>query len=182
VSDPSADISEGASHGISSRLKKLGTAVENGLLVLLLCAMMLLAVGQIVLRIFFNSGLLWADELLKILVLWIALVASVAASRSRRHLRIDVLSRYVPLKFARIPELIVDAFAAGICGLIAWYSTQYILLSIEFGDTVLVNTPTWLALGILPVAFALMCYRFTLHFLAGSITLLRGGPRRASST
>lgn len=154
------------------RLRQFGTAVENALLVLLLCAMMLLAVGQIALRIFFNSGLLWADELLKILVLWIALVASVAAARSRRHLRIDVLSRYVPERYARVPGLVVDAFAAGICGLIAWHSAQYILLSM--GDTVLVDIPSWVAQGVLPVAFLLMCYRFTLHFLAGVLALLRG--------
>lgn len=158
--------------GIFERLRQVGTAVENALLVLLLGAMMLLAVGQIVLRIFFNSGLLWADELLKILVLWIALVASVAASRSRRHLRIDVLSRYVPQRYVRVPGLIVDAFAAGMCGLIAWYSAQYILLSV--GDTVLIDTPSWLAQGILPVAFLLMCYRFTLHFLGGLSGLVKG--------
>jgi C4-dicarboxylate transporter, DctQ subunit len=162
VSEHLPDASGAASRGVLDRLGRIGTAVENALLVVLLTVMMLLAVGQIVLRVFFSSGLLWADELLKLLVLWIALVASVAAARSRRHLRIDVL-----LKFARVPEFLVNAFAAGICGLIAWHSMQYILLSIEFEETVLVNTPSWLALGILPVSFALMCYRFTLHFLSG---------------
>src|SRR5690606_4413653 len=134
--------------------------------------MMLLAVGQIVLRMFFDSGLLWADELLKIFVLWIALVASVAAARSRRHLRIDILSRYVPQRYARIPELLVDLFAAGICGLIAWHSLQFILLSM--GDTVLVDIPSWVVHGIVPVAFLLMCYRFTLHFLSGVLGAARG--------
>lgn len=159
------------------RLRRLGTAAEDALLVLLLAAMMFLAVGQIALRIFFNSGLLWADELLKILVLWIALVASVAAARSRRHLRIDVLSRYVPARYAAAPELVVDLFAAAMCGLIAWHSAQYILLSM--GDTVLVDVPSWIAQGILPVAFLLMCYRFTLHFIAGVLNLVQGKSGRA---
>ena len=165
--------------GMLARLGRAGTAVENALLVLLLCAMMLLAVGQIVLRIFFNSGLIWVDELLKILVLWIALVASVAASRSRRHLRIDVLSRYVPERYARAPGVIVDAFAACMCGLIAWYSAEYVLLSL--GDTVLLDTPAWLAHGVLPVAFLLMCYRFTLHFSVGVLGFLKRRPARAPS-
>lgn len=158
--------------GALERLRQFGTAVENALLVLLLAAMMVLAVGQIVLRIFFSSGLLWADELLKILVLWIALVASVAAARSRRHLRIDVLARYVPQRYSRFPELLVDLFAAGICGVIAWQSLRFILISI--GDTVLVDVPAWMAQGILPLAFLLMCYRFTLHFLSGVLGLVRG--------
>jgi len=166
------------SSGISARLQRLGTAVENSLLVLLLGVMMVLAVGQIVLRIFFNSGILWADELLKILVLWVALVASVAASRSRRHLRIDVLSRYVPERFSRLPGVLVDAFAAGICGVIAWHSARYILLSIEFGETVLINTPAWLAHGIVPLAFALMCYRFSLYFFKGLIDLRQQSSRQ----
>ena len=165
--------------GILARLGRAGTAVENALLVLLLCAMMLLAVGQIVLRIFFNSGLIWVDELLKILVLWIALVASVAASRSRRHLRIDVLSRYVPERYARVPGVIVDAFAACMCGLIAWYSAEYVLLSL--GDTVLLDTPAWLAHGVLPIAFLLMCYRFTLHFAAGALGFVKRRSARAPS-
>lgn len=168
-----------APSGMLARLGRAGTAVENALLVLLLCAMMLLAVGQIVLRIFFNSGLIWVDELLKILVLWIALVASVAASRSRRHLRIDVLSRYVPQRYARVPGVIVDAFAACMCGLIAWYSAEYVLLSL--GDTVLLDTPAWLAHGVLPVAFLLMCYRFTLHFAAGVLGFLKRRSARAPS-
>jgi TRAP-type C4-dicarboxylate transport system permease small subunit len=158
------------------RLRQFGTSVENALLVLLLSAMMLLAVGQIVLRMFFNSGLLWADELLKILVLWIALVASVAAARSRRHLRIDILTRYVPQRYAQVPELLVDLFAAAICGFIAWHSLQFILLSV--GDTVLVNVPSWVAQGIVPAAFLLMCYRFTLHFLSGVLGLARGNRAR----
>jgi TRAP-type C4-dicarboxylate transport system permease small subunit len=164
---------------IAERLGRAGTAVENGLLVLLLCAMMLLAVGQIVLRLAFNSGLLWADELLKILVLWIALVASVAASRSRRHLRIDLVSRYVPPRYARVPGVIVDAFAASMCGLIAWFSAQYLLLSV--GDTVLIDTPAWLAHAVLPVAFLLMCYRFTLHFLTGVLGFFGASSRQAPS-
>ncbi|MEX2496418.1 MAG: TRAP transporter small permease [Woeseia sp.] len=161
---------EGSS-GLPDRLGRLGAAIENALLVLLLGIMMVLAVGQIVLRLFFDSGFIWADEMLKILVLWIALIASVAASRSRRHLRIDVLSRYVPEKYSRFPAMVVDAFAASMCGIIAWHSSRYVLLTLEFNETVLLGIPSWLVQGIVPLAFALMCYRFTLHFLAGVLGL-----------
>ncbi len=123
---------------------------------------MLLAVGQIAMRVFFSFGFIWADELVKLLVLWIALVASIAASRSNRHLRIDVLSNFVAAKYARFPRLIVDAFAALMCGVLAWQSWRYVQLTIEFEDTVLVDLPAWIAYGILPLSFGLMCYRFLL--------------------
>ena len=55
-------------------------------------------------------------------------------------------------------------------GVLAWQSWRYIQLTIEFEDTVLVNMPAWIAYGLLPLSFALMCYRFIL--LSGS-TLMR---------
>jgi C4-dicarboxylate transporter, DctQ subunit len=163
------------------RLERWGTALENALLVLLLGAMVVLATAQIVLRIFFDAGIIWADELLKILVLWVALVGSVATSRGRRHLRIDILSHYVPERYARLPVLVVDAFAASVCGLIAWHSARYVLLTVEFGDTVLIDVPAWLVQGVLPVAFGLMCWRFASYFAAELRAFIRGSARTAGS-
>ena len=159
--------------GLLQRLERWGTAAENGSLVILLSAMMLLAVGQIVLRIFFSAGFVWADELLKLMVLWIAMIASIAASRSDRHLRIDIVSHFVPEKYRRLPRLLVDAFASSLCGVLAWQSYRFVQLSIEFEDTVLINTPAWIAYSILPLAFALMCYRFFLSFIGESVQMLR---------
>ncbi len=156
--------------GLADRLERWGTAAENATLVILLGSLMLLAVGQIAMRIFFSFGFIWADELIKLFVLWIALVASVAASRSDRHLRIDVLSHFVAAKYARFPRIIVDLFAGIICGVLAWQSWRYLQLTIEFEDTVLVDLPAWIAYGLLPLTFVLMCYRFLL--LSGS-TLMR---------
>lgn len=143
-------------------LERWGTAVENALLVLLLGAMMVLATAQIVLRLFFDAGIIWADEFLKILVLWIALVGSVATSRNRRHLRID-LSHFLPERLSRLPLFAVDAFAAVVCGFIAWHTARYLVLA--SGETVLLGIPAWTVQGILPVAFGLMAYRFALYSL-----------------
>ncbi len=147
---------------LADRLERWGTAAENAALVILLGALMLLAVGQIVMRMFFSIGFVWADELVKLLVLWITLVASIAASRSDRHLRIDIVSHFVAPNYARFPRVIVDVFAAVMCGILAWQSWRYLQLTIEFEDTVLIDVPAWIAYGLLPLAFALMCYRFLL--------------------
>lgn len=158
---------------LSARLEKWGTALESAALVLLLGALMLLAVGQIVLRIFFSVGFIWADELVKLFVLWIALIASIAASRSDRHLRIDLLSHFVADKYARFPRMIVDAFAAVMCALLAWHSWRYVKLTIEFEDTVLVDFPAWIAYSLLPLSFVLMSYRFILSCGSEVVHLFR---------
>ena len=143
---------------------------------LLFAALMLLSVAQIVLRLFFNTGFVWTDELTKLIVLWITLVASVAASRSDRHLRIDIVSNFVPERYARFPKLIVDAFAAVICGVLAWHSYRYLMLTVEFEDTVLIDVPAWIAYGVLPLAFAIMAYRFALSVAGLLRDIARGTP------
>lgn len=159
--------------GLADRLERWANAFESAALVLLLTAMMVLAVAQIVLRVFFSFGFAWADELVKLFVLWIALIASVAASRSNRHLRIDVLSHFVAEKYARYPGIIVDAFAAFVCAVLAWHSWRYVQLTVEFGDTVLVDLPAWVAYILLPLSFLLMSYRFALSFGSDLLRVLR---------
>jgi TRAP-type C4-dicarboxylate transport system permease small subunit len=159
------------------KLERWGTAAENASLVLLLSAMMILAVGQIMMRLFFSIGFVWTDELISLLVLWVALIASIAAARSNKHLRIDVLSHFVSERYTRIPRIIVDAFAACICGVLAWHSLRYVELFFE--DTVLTDFPAWIAYGVLPVSLTLMCYRFVLA--CGSELLLVIRPAMAES-
>ncbi len=51
------------------RLGKAGQTIETILLVGMLTAMMLLAVGQIVMReVFSATGFVWADELIRLIV------------------------------------------------------------------------------------------------------------------
>jgi len=166
--------------GLAERLERWGTLLENLALVLLLSALILVAVGQIVARIGFSTGFIWADELVRLLVMWIALVASIAASRSNRHLRIDVLSHFVAAKYARIPRIIVDAFASFICAVLAWQSWRYLQVVREFEDTVLVDVPAWMAYLLLPIAFALMSYRFALS--SGGNALRAVGGQEAEAT
>ncbi|MBT8079831.1 MAG: TRAP transporter small permease subunit [Gammaproteobacteria bacterium] len=144
------------------RFERWGTAAENFLLVLLLVSLMVLAVSEIVLRMFFSVGFVWAGELINLIVLWITIVASVAAARSDRHLRIDAMSHFVSRKYARLPRAIVDTFAAGVCIVLAWHSWRYLQLTIEFDDTVLGDIPAWCAYAVVPAAFLLMAYRFLL--------------------
>jgi TRAP-type C4-dicarboxylate transport system permease small subunit len=135
------------------------------MLVSTLTAMMLVAVGQIVMREVFGTGFGWADELVRLMVLWLALVGSIAACRENRHIRIDALSHELPDLAVNLIRILVDLFAAFICSVIAFQAWRYLQIEIEYEDTVLVNTPAWIAHSIMPAAFALIAYRFLIGAL-----------------
>ena len=136
--------------------------LENFVLVAMLTSMILLAVGQIVLRELFDTGIIWIDELVKLMVLWLAMVGSIAASRDDRHIRIDVLSHILPKWAIRLTRVIVDLFAAAVCAVIAWQAWRYLQLEIEFEDVVLVDVPAWIVHSVIPAAFLLISYRFVI--------------------
>jgi C4-dicarboxylate transporter DctQ subunit len=148
-----------------SRLEKAGSAIETVMLVSMLTAMMIVAVGQIIMREAFSTGFGWADELVRLMVLWLAMVGSIAACRENRHIRIDALSHVLPDIAVDLIRILVDVFAAFICGVIAFQAWRYLQIEIEYDDTVLVDTPAWIAHSIMPVAFALMAYRFSIGAL-----------------
>ena len=121
---------------------------------------MLLAVGQIVLREVFDTGIIWADELVRLIVLWLALMGAVAACREDRHIRIDAITHLFPDRVIDVIRIGVDVFAAAVCGVIAWHAYRYLQLEIEYADTVLVDTPAWIAHVVVPMSFAVLSYRF----------------------
>ena len=143
-----------------ARLDGLGRLIENILLVILLASMMVLSVWQIVAREVFETGLFWSGEIIRIMVLWLAMIGAVAACRENRHIRVDALSHLLSERAVACARLLVDSFAAIVCAIIAWHAWRYLQLEIEFEETVLVDTPAWMAHVIVPLAFALLSYRF----------------------
>ena len=93
--------------------------VEDALLVVLLSAMILLASTQILLRNFFDSGFVWIDPILRVMVLWLGLIGATVATRYNKHIRIDLLSRYFERNTHRLIQSIVGQVSAWTCLLIA---------------------------------------------------------------
>lgn len=147
------------------RIEAAGRWLEDALLVALFAGLTLLAVLQIVLRNLGSAGFLWGDGLVRVSVLWIALLGAVAASRDQKHIAIDLARRLLPARFWRLVSIVVDAFTATVCGFLAYYSWAFVRDSRAYGDTLLGDWPAWLFQLILPVGFALISYRYALGCL-----------------
>ncbi len=157
-----------------SRLDRWGRAGEDAVLVAILTGMVLLAAGQIVLRNFLNVGFIWGDELLRLMVLWIAVAGAVAASRNDKHINIAILDRFLPGRLKIASRIVIDLFTSVICGVVAWYSLLFVRTSHEFGDLLLGGVPAWILQAVLPVGFGLICYRYGLFTIKGVVRLFSG--------
>lgn len=142
--------------------------LEGGILVLLLIITILIAVGQIVLRNFFHSGIPWGDSLVRILVLWLALVGAMLASRNHHHIKIDIISRFLDAKKRNVLRRITDTFTAIVCGIVAWTSFQFVLIEYEDGLMAFNQVPVWLTESIIPFAFAVITVRYLVSALLGT--------------
>jgi TRAP-type C4-dicarboxylate transport system permease small subunit len=147
---------------IFNKLEKAGTLAEDTVLLIILVSMILLAGTQIFLRNFFDAGLFWGDEMLRLMVLWLTVAGGLAASRIDKHISIEVLDRFLPERVQLAVKVIIDLFTASICALITWHSARFVMGSYEFGDMLMGNTPAWIMQIILPIGFGLMAYRHLL--------------------
>lgn len=143
-----------------SRLKALLIRLEEGLLVVMLSVMILLASAQILLRNLFDTGLFWADPALRMLVLWLALLGAIAATRDDRHIRIDLLSRFLNVRGKAWVQAINDLFSGLICGLIAWHGGRLVYFEWSDGTQLFGSLPAWIGELIIPLGFGLMALRF----------------------
>ena len=159
------------------RADRLGRLAETVLLTAFLGVMVLLAAGQILMRNVWGTGLDWADEALRVLVLWVTMIGAVAASREQKHVSIDAVSRYLPKWAGRWSARLVSGFVALVCGVLAWQSYRFVVDSYDATDTVLGGRlPAWSVQLVLPAGFALICYRYVVAFLGSRAGAHGPGP------
>lgn len=149
----------------TARTLNLLYRLEDGLLAALLLAMLLLASSQIFLRNLFDIGLVWADPLLRIMLLWLGLLGALAASRDNKHISIDVLTRLLPERFRLFSHCFTTLFTASVSGLVAFHSARFVVAEFEAQTIAVMGVPAWCFESIIPLAFGLIALRYLLHFV-----------------
>ena len=145
--------------------------LEDWLLALLVLLLVALAGGQILLRIFFETGLAWADPFARALVLWTGMLGALAAVRDDKHIALDLLQRFLPPRAQRGVRVATFGFAGALCAAMAWYATS--LVGIDYGEglqsangSVAAGIRACFPETILPLGFALMAVRFAMRAFA----------------
>ena len=117
---------------------------------------------SMILRNFFDAGLYWGDSLVRVTVLWVALVGAMVASRDDSHIRIDLLSRMFKPEHEHWVLRLTRLFTCLMLVLFTWGSGQFVYYeyvdnAIAFGDV-----PAWICEIIMPIGGGVMALRYFL--------------------
>ena len=133
---------------------------ENLLLAGVLLVMILLAVTQILLRNLFDTSLFWIDPFNRLLVLWLAILGAMVATREREHIAIDIARHYLPVSLRKWVAALADLFAALVCLIMAYHSVRFVYYDFADGMTTFAELPSWPFELILPIGMGIMAIRF----------------------
>ena len=136
--------------------------LEDGILVALLSTMIGVAATQVLLRNLFDGGFYWGDSLVRVTVLWVALVGAMVASRDDSHIRIDLIGRMIRPEHQHWLARLTRLFTCAVLVLFTYGSGQFVYYeyidnAIAFGDV-----PAWVCEAIMPIGGGVMALRYLL--------------------
>jgi len=143
-------------------------AAESAMLVILLLGMMILAVAQIAMRNLLGTGVTWIDPLIRIAVLWIALIGAMIGTREGNHIAIDLLNQYIKGRWKWVVERLANALSAFVCAIMSWASILFVYDEYLYDTPAFGALPAWPFELIIPIGFSVMTIRFSLRVLLPS--------------
>ena len=143
-----------------TKCSRVLASLESGVLVIMLSAMIVLAVGQVLLRNFFGLGFAWSDPMTRLLVLWVGLMGAMVASRNNKHINMDVISRWLPKTMRRVTHVLTGLFTSTVCAVVAYNAGRFVYLDYADGLYAFGSFPAWIAELIVPFGLGVMSLRF----------------------
>ena len=122
---------------------------------------------------FFNFA--WIDLVTRHLLLWVAFLGAALATRRRKHINIDALSRLISLRAKLRLRILLDLVAAVICLFLTHAAWKFLMSESAAGGVFYKWIPSWVGIGIIPVGFGLLALHFCFEVLLG-IGSIRGFP------
>jgi len=101
------------------------------LLITLLGTMVLLVFTNVVLRYFFNSGLVFAEELSRFVFMWLTFFGALLAVIHRAHLGMNSVISSLPIIGQRIFRFLSDLIVLTCCLLLSYGTYQQIILAMD---------------------------------------------------
>lgn len=150
--------------------------VEHTLLIGFLGSMVLLAFTQVVLRNLFDTGIVWADTIVRHLVLWSGFAGAALATSEERHISIDALTRFLSPRKKHVVLILTGLFAATVCVFLAVAAWPYVLDEKANGGDLVLSIPSWVVLLIIPIGYFLLAFHFLVKVAENIIKTITRQP------
>jgi TRAP-type C4-dicarboxylate transport system permease small subunit len=119
-----------------------------------------------------NEGYSWAQDISKILIMWVGFVGASMATRDHKHIRIDFVRKLVPQgrlsQYNALSHLVTLAFCLMLLVLATWYLLDRFKMGAKLGA---IDLPIWSL--VLPVPLSLLV--MVLRFSGRLVVAVRGG-------
>ncbi|MFN0157198.1 MAG: TRAP transporter small permease [Bacteroidota bacterium] len=158
-------------------LNKVLYRIESGLLVLFLGGMLILAFGQVVLRNLFDTGIIWADPIIRHAVLWLGFIGAALATPVDGHISVDAISRFLSPRIKSTTQTITSLFAVIVCYFLADAAWTFIVDEKASGSVVFLDIPTWIVLTVIPTGYALVGFHFLVKAIESTLGVFGNGEK-----
>jgi len=155
--------------------------LEGWAVTLLVGAMVVVALCQVVMRNLGSTSLPAGDTLLRHAVLWVGFLGAALATQQGCHIHMDVGVRLLPAALRGGVARLFHLVSAAICLLLARAAYRFLLLDYEGGGCLAAGIPAWVAEVVLPVAFVLVAFHFTVKAVVGGAATPSRGPGAAGA-
>lgn len=124
--------------------------------VLLFCAV-IINVANVVSRHVFQSSIVWAEEVLIFIFIWIVFIGAVSVTMGKAHLKMDFLSMTIPASFSKVFEVASNLLSIAVCLIVVYASTAAITPLWRFKQlSVVSEIPMYIPHFAIPLGFGLM--------------------------
>lgn len=158
-----------------SNLEVIIIAIERWGVISILSFMVVASFLQVALRTVFSTGILWADTLLRHLVLWLAFLGAGLAASSGRQFAIDAAHRVLKGTPRNITGLIVSFFTAYVCVMLTGASWAFLREEIAHPAVLFTaagfDIQAWWLQAILPGGFGLLAAHYSILAVRSALEL-----------
>ena len=137
-------------------LDKTLVKIETVLLVAFLAVMIVLSFSQVILRNVFNTGVLWADPLVRHLLIWAGFLGAAIATHEERHISIDAFTKFFSPRWKAVAQIFTSLFAVIVCYYLADAAFAFLQEEKASGSDFILGLKTWQAILIVPLGYALI--------------------------
>lgn len=136
---------------------------EDTLLALALAGILIVPLVEMLLRTFFESGLVGGNALTQHFTLAVSMLGGAVAAREARLLTLSQGFARWPAPWGHISEIFRVTMAASVTVLLAWASWRFLLFEKDGGKEIAYGIPVWVAQTVLVIGFGLVAIRQVRH-------------------